>query len=581
MPSGKSNPPVPPGSRAALFVLVALVVLSPWPFGSAHPVTVWLISLACLLTAGAAALLGIRRRESLEMPRPAAWLCGLFVLGLVQLLPLPQGLLAFLAPGSASVWYPDEEAAAAVLGAGPRPVSIWPEATRRAIAFGLAVTSLAVAAVPALRERRHLVRSAAVVVASGVAVAAYGLVARLVFGDRLYGMLAVPTITPFGPFVSKNHFAGYVEMAALLSVGLAVGLADEARRAAGPLGWIGGRHASRVVLAAGAAATMALGVLVSLSRGGAVSLGAGVLAFVWLRWWSAGRTSDRAIGRIVIPVAVVAAGIGVLLAIPPEARERLRSIGDGVRDSSTAFRGIVWADSLRLFATSPAVGHGLGTFADALPRLKRGAGDVVVEHAESDYLELAAEGGLAGVGLVLAAGTLFLLGAHASVEGASRLRRGLSHGATGAAVALGVHSVVDFNLRIPSNALLFSFVAAAALASRPPVRSPRRATVLAALGVAGILVLPSSPRRQSLEGLGAIDGLRSRSSATPLRARDTRAHVERYLRQRPADAEAWVWLSWSHLLLGHSDEARALARYGARLDPQRRGLGEAAGRLSR
>ncbi len=57
-----------------------------------------------------------------------------------------------------------------------------------------------------------------------------GLVARLALGDKLYGLLAIPTIAAFGPSVRKNHFAGLVEMAACLAVGLAVGLADETRR---------------------------------------------------------------------------------------------------------------------------------------------------------------------------------------------------------------------------------------------------------------------------------------------------------------------------------------------------------------
>ncbi len=75
-------------------------------------------------------------------------------------------------------------------------------------------------------------------------------------------------IPPFGPFVSKNHFAGYVEMAALLAVGLATGLASENRVGPGALGWIESPRASRVVLAWAAAAVLVLAVPVSLSRGG-------------------------------------------------------------------------------------------------------------------------------------------------------------------------------------------------------------------------------------------------------------------------------------------------------------------------
>ena len=46
--------------------------------------------------------------------------------------------------------------------------------------------------------------------------------------DGWRGQLPLPprALAPFGRFVSKNHFAGYVELTALLAVGLAAGLAD-------------------------------------------------------------------------------------------------------------------------------------------------------------------------------------------------------------------------------------------------------------------------------------------------------------------------------------------------------------------
>ncbi|HXY42113.1 MAG TPA: hypothetical protein VEQ10_20725, partial [Vicinamibacteria bacterium] len=222
-----------------LAVLVLLVVLSPWPFGSAHWSTTAAIAIVGLLVSllgGIASLRGGGAR--LSLPRAAAPALGLWVLGLAQLAPLPRAALRLVAAGPAAVWYPAQATAAAVMGAGFRPISLHPDATLRWLAFSAAVLALALAARPALRSRSVLLRSAVAVVLGAVLVAVYGLVARLAFGDRLFGVLAVPTITPFGPFVSKNHFAGYVEMAACLALGLAVGLADEARHAPEWLSWL-------------------------------------------------------------------------------------------------------------------------------------------------------------------------------------------------------------------------------------------------------------------------------------------------------------------------------------------------------
>ena len=229
------------------------------------------------MAALAAVATRVYRGRGAEAPLPLWPLAGLFGLALFQLVPLPQAVLTLVAPGPSALWHPAAPAAAAVLGPGPHPVSVDPDATRRALALATGVVALGLAAAPALRSRRPALAAAATVCGGALAVAVYGVVARTLFGNLLYGTIPVPTIAPFGPFVSKNHFAGYVEMAALLAAGLALGLADEARRSAAALSWVESTRAPRIVLAGGVCVAMALAVLISLSRGGAVSLAAGAV----------------------------------------------------------------------------------------------------------------------------------------------------------------------------------------------------------------------------------------------------------------------------------------------------------------
>src|SRR5207247_5075241 len=128
-----------PAAIAALAVLVLLVALTPWPFGSAHPFSTLVVGVAALLAALGVVLRGLRG-GSVEVPSfPAAWIGGLLALAVLQLFPLPPGLHALLAPGSAALWHPGEPAAAGVLGGGSRPISIDPDATRRwlSLAVGL------------------------------------------------------------------------------------------------------------------------------------------------------------------------------------------------------------------------------------------------------------------------------------------------------------------------------------------------------------------------------------------------------------------------------------------------------------
>jgi len=69
---------------------------------------------------------------------------------------------------------------------------------------------LAVLAAPALSRPTAAVRALAFLATGGVALSAYAIFARARFGTLLYGRLSVPTVSPFGPFVSKNHFAGWM-----------------------------------------------------------------------------------------------------------------------------------------------------------------------------------------------------------------------------------------------------------------------------------------------------------------------------------------------------------------------------------
>ena len=567
------------GSRAALAVLVALVVFSPWPFGSVDLRTTQAITIISLATA-LGAFLHDGRREPLQTPRALLWpLLGLWALAVFQLIPLPEGLHRLIAPGTASVWHPDAPAAAASLGDALRPISLHPEATRRSLAFGTGLLALAMVAVPALRERRLLLRAAVAIVTGGVLVAVYGLVARLVFTDKLYGVWSVPTITPFGPFVSKNHFAGYVELTALLSLGLAAGLASEARHGPGALSWIESRRARWVVAAWGAAAILVIAVPVCLSRGGVVSLCAGLVAFAGLRLWS--RRDARLSPRRLLALGV-AAGlllVALVFVLPNEARARVLTLAGVTTDQSGSYRLAVWRDTLRLVGSSPWLGSGFGAYEDAIPRFKTAAGNLSVEHAESDHLELLAEGGLVAATLVVALVTFVLTrGLRGATGPSQRLARGLVTGAMAGLIAIGVHSTFDFNLRIPSNALVCAMLVAVVLSvttDETAVPVPRTAALAVTLTLGAALLTPWAASRMSAGPL-----LRAaRSGESSLRRARLDVDVTSHLRRRPADAAAWLALAWLRFPSSR-DEASSLASWAVRLDPTNRAVRDARSRLS-
>jgi hypothetical protein len=252
--------------------------------------------------------------------------------------------------------------------------------------------------------------------------------------------------------------------------------------------------------------------------------------------------------------------------------------------SGASFRLDTWRDTLRLATSSPVLGHGLGAFHDAYPRFKRGHGIVRVEHAENDYLETLAETG--GPGLVLALLGLALVLAAAGrgiVAGPDRTVGGIATGGIAALAALAVHSTVDFNLRIPSNAALAALAAAAAAGAAgvrpgrcPGRRSGPRRGVGALVATASLPDRPWLAARQEVVRAASSDA----SAVRRLRLERAEAALVRSLERRPAQAESWLLLAGTRAALGDAASGAALARHAAWLDPGRPGLAEAVDRLS-
>jgi O-antigen ligase len=129
-----------------------------------------------------------------------------------------------------------------------------------------------------------------------------------------------------------------------------------------------------------------------------------------------------------------------------------------------AKRAAMRRDTWAMFLDHPLIGTGLGTLQMVFPRYDSLYDGKIVNHRHNDYLEALAETGVLG-GLccvwflgVLSVGSLRGLAELGSSFGAALNLSGLV-GCCG----LLIHSLVDFNLHIPANALLF--VVAAYLAT--------------------------------------------------------------------------------------------------------------------
>lgn len=287
--------------------------------------------------------------------------------------------------------------------------------------------------------------------ALGFAVSVFGILQHFTFNGKLYWFREVRYGgIPFGPYVNRNHFAGFVELIIPLGISLFLLRAEERDRL--PL--------------LGVLTLMPIGALfLSASRGGiaAFFLELGLLLILAVLRGHAGKQ------LVAGAVLLLAAGGFVVWLGAGRALERFESYRK--LEVTEARRAEMMRDSWRIFLDHPVTGTGLGTLKDVFPHYETLYDGAIVSHAHNDYVEGLAETGIVG-GLIGACFLALLLqGAWRRIAQAHNpLDLALRLGAVAACCALLAHSLVDFNLHIPANALIFLTLAALATCPTAKIR---------------------------------------------------------------------------------------------------------------
>jgi O-antigen ligase len=470
--------------EAAVFLIVALSALA---FGAVHAwayAALWVACFVALALAVARALafsalrqrLGARRvalhgsgRWAVVEPHPSDRALGFSVdLGHPA---LPRGPL--LVPGAAFLAFVVLQLVPAFGG----PVTIAPEASARGATFVFALLLLHQAAGAAFSIRPARRRFRVLLAWLGVLLALVAL-AQLASGTRrMYGLFdSLEGGHPYGPFVNRNHFAGY--MLLVVPVALAVlaeawqayvrrvGATPNTRRS---LVGLQSAEGTRLVWAALPPLLGIGALLASTSRGG-------ILAF----FASLGLAAAGVRARRGTP-AWVAAFIFAAVALTWFGLERLEVRYLRAADDAPG-RTVVWRESVGAMQGARwATGYGFNAYAFAISRVPawrlplgatpwpsavetplvigervgyRAPGELRglawYREAHSDYVQLLVETGVPGLLLGLWAGLAALAAAR---------RDPWLFAALGGVL---MHVFVDFDLQIPAIAALFVVLAALA-----------------------------------------------------------------------------------------------------------------------
>ena len=445
--------------RASLHVLdgviemlaVFLIVFTPIAFGATERWSKLVAELTVFTMCGLWLCKGILRHKLAFVKTPLNLLvCGFIVLACLQLVPLPKAVSTRLSPAavheqtgtlpganksSQDVVGPVSATAAASSPA--RYISANRAGTKSMLFLITCYATAFIVVVNVIRRRSQIARLLTAVVVVGFIVAIIGILGNAAPNGKILWFKDPPTgAIWFGPFVNRNHFAGYLVMATLIGFGMLAAT----------------RHREKRILLGFASAVMMASVLVSASRGGLLALGAGGAAFCLLL------LATRSARKNMAPVAIVAC-LGLLAAVVVGVGPLLSRTADLAAPQGAEYRWAVWKDTGRMVADFPLLGVGLGAFHSLFPIYKTVPEQLTFRYVENEYLQLLVETGIVGfaIGMTFLAIIFRYLLRSLSTK-RSTYTRGIIIGLTAAATAMLVHSFVDFNLHVPSNGLLFALI---------------------------------------------------------------------------------------------------------------------------
>ena len=628
--SPRSRPPsgvVDDVDRKVLLALQALVVGLPLCLGGRQPWAVAVAS-AVVLVLLAVTIRARRRRAVAPHPPGIVALAGLVALAVATTLSLPPAMLGLVAPATARLY---AEMLPGWPGSGGwtvwRPLAIdsygvWAELSRLSIGLGAFLVTVAYpwrAAVEG-EDARAVVfdRLLLTLLAAGALLAGLGLLSEATGNGRVLWITGAPTLAGrvSGPFVNPNHFAAWLEtlmpaalVYAVAIVGLAYGRVRETIAAARAKGmharqsWVSALvvHQRRLwapLLTCTALLMMGVAHAGSGSRGGTaallIGLGVASTGIGWSMRSGPKRTMSRGLTAAGLALGA-ASGLAVALWLAAEASPALTA---EAYDVSLASRLAVAAQGSAIVRDHPLLGTGLGSWLPAFrpyqaPPVEGGIWD----HAHNDYLELAAETGVAGMVLVLLFAVAILRAARGQQPSRVEEARGrpdepapedlrrfalpvwraalaertaLRWGLAGGVAAILAHSLVDFGLHMPANSLALMIVVGLLVLSgrpQPAGGTPALAVLLVLLTAAAGPQVANGARR--LAGASPISPRDCLAEADLLLAEAgdgarARALVLRALDASPADLEGHEALA---ALVGPGPAAEAALRRALVLSP--------------
>ena len=308
------------------------------------------------------------------------------------------------------------------------------------------------------RIKNLVTRLIIVLIIMGSLESIYGLLECLggfknsLFMKNIYNHQAINFVT--GTYVNLNHYSGYMAFVICISFGYLTYLlskiprTDETQwrqRLIQIINLIG----TRAGLLSFLILIMSSALILSGSRMGICSF---VTAVILMSIMISKKVSIKKLLIIVLPICLMAVWIGLNPVVKKFSNTSVDIEAEGRRTH-------IWNDTYNLIKDFPALGTGLGTYEYVFPKYKTIKAQKLYDHAHNDYLELISDMGFTGFFIVIAGAVYYLfIVIKLWFRRKNSFVRGVTVGCFGCITYIIVHSLTDFNLHIPANALHLSII---------------------------------------------------------------------------------------------------------------------------
>lgn len=319
----------------------------------------------------------------------------------------------------------------------------------RPVSMGAVVTLLAYIAffyilLHSIRTRKDQRQLVSVIIGVALFLSLFGYFQR--FGMNPFWWWRYEGLNVNSHFLSStygnhNHLAGYLEMSLPLLLGLFLTRT---------------RRGMVLLLMIYGVGVIAIAHALALSRGGWLALALS-LCFMGIALLAQQRFRSK---KMLLTLAACILFLALFILTGTHMVERMMTMTQEETIVGLNGRSIAWSGTVAMIKDHLLVGSGPGTYATIFTQYQPPGFTARFFYAHNDYLHYIAELGLP---IVLIMGwllfVLFKTG-FSKLNNPSRQTWGITLGAMTGIVAMLIHSIGDFNLHLPANALLFITLAA-------------------------------------------------------------------------------------------------------------------------